>query len=228
MLFLSSNTDDEHRWALGAYGVSKAALNRLVDGLRAEHPDVRFTRATLGPTLTVGFAAEWDADRLNDAFARWVKEGQGRNVMSVEGVAQVLLTLITTLLEHPDVTMPVVHLTRAPAARSRRNEHRESCLFRQYYRGQAVALPASWPSVSSTSPRIGPGPSLGSTRRVPRPTRATRSRCTPHATDGRTDRTGTSASRSRASSCSSSSSGRRTWRAHELLGRVGHDESECG
>ena len=111
MLFLSSNTDDEHRWALGAYGVSKAALNRLVDGLRAEHPDVRFTRATLGPTMTVGFAAAWDADRLNDAFARWVKEGQqGRNVMSVEGVAQVLFTLIATLLEHPDVTMPVVHL----------------------------------------------------------------------------------------------------------------------
>jgi len=111
MLFLSSNTDDEHRWALGAYGVSKAALNRLVHGLRAEHPDVRFTRATLGPTLTVGFAAGWDADRLNVAFARWVKEGQQkRNVMSVEGVAQTVLMLITTLLEHPDITMPVVHL----------------------------------------------------------------------------------------------------------------------
>jgi NAD(P)-dependent dehydrogenase (short-subunit alcohol dehydrogenase family) len=111
MLFCSSTTDDEHRWGLGAYGVSKAALNRLVDGLRAEHPDVRFTRTTLGPTLTAGFAAEWDPDRLNDAFARWVKEGQQkRNVMPVEGVAQVLLTLITTLLEHPDVAIPEVHV----------------------------------------------------------------------------------------------------------------------
>jgi NAD(P)-dependent dehydrogenase (short-subunit alcohol dehydrogenase family) len=111
MLFCSSTTDDEHRWGLGAYGVSKAALNRLVDGLRAEHPDVRFTRATLGPTLTIGFAAAWDPDLLDDAFARWVKQGQQkRNVMSVEGVAQVLLTLITTLLEHPDVAIPDVHV----------------------------------------------------------------------------------------------------------------------
>jgi NAD(P)-dependent dehydrogenase (short-subunit alcohol dehydrogenase family) len=111
MLFCSSTTDDEHRWGLGAYGVSKAALNRLVEGLRAEQPDVRFTRTTLGPTLTIGFAAEWDADLLNDAFARWVKEGQQkRNAMPVESVAQVLLTLITTLLEHPDVAIPEVHV----------------------------------------------------------------------------------------------------------------------
>ncbi|MEY2454237.1 MAG: hypothetical protein QOD92_3811 [Acidimicrobiaceae bacterium] len=111
MLFCSSTTDDEHRWGLGAYGVSKAALNRLVDGLRAEHPDVRFTRTTLGPTLTAGFAAEWDPALLDDAFARWVKEGQQkRNVMPVEGVAQVLLTLITTLLAHPDVAIPEVHV----------------------------------------------------------------------------------------------------------------------
>jgi hypothetical protein len=30
--------------------------------------------------------------------------------MSVESVAHTLLTLITTLLEHPDVTIPVIHL----------------------------------------------------------------------------------------------------------------------
>jgi hypothetical protein len=72
---------------------------------------VRFTRTTLGPTLTIGFAAEWDADLLNVAFARWVKEGQQkRNAMPVESVAQVLLTLITTLLEHPDVAIPEVHV----------------------------------------------------------------------------------------------------------------------
>jgi hypothetical protein len=30
--------------------------------------------------------------------------------MSVEGLAQVVLSLVTTLLEHPDVAMPVIHL----------------------------------------------------------------------------------------------------------------------
>ena len=72
-------------------------------------------RATLGPTLTVGFAAEWDMAVLDDAFARWVTAGQqGRNVMSPEGVAQVLLTVVTTVLEHPDVTIPEVHLEPPP------------------------------------------------------------------------------------------------------------------
>jgi NAD(P)-dependent dehydrogenase (short-subunit alcohol dehydrogenase family) len=111
MLFCSSTTDDEHRWGLGSYGVSKAALNRLVDGLAAEHPDVRFVRATLGPTMSAGFADGWDADILHDAFDRWIKRGQHTaNTMSLDGLAQVMLTLITMLLEHPDVAMPTVHL----------------------------------------------------------------------------------------------------------------------
>ena len=111
MLFCSSTTDDEHRWGLGSYGVSKAALNRLIDGLRAEHPDVRFVRATLGPTMSTGFADGWDGELLGEAFNRWIERGQHTaNTMSVEGLAEVVVALITTLLTHPDVAMPTVHL----------------------------------------------------------------------------------------------------------------------
>lgn len=111
MLFCSSTTDVEHRWGLGSYGVSKAALNRLVDGLRAEHRDVRFVRATIGPTMGTEFANTFDPELLNDAFTRWINLGQHTaNTMSVDGLAQVVMSLITTLLEHPDVDMPRVYL----------------------------------------------------------------------------------------------------------------------
>ncbi|MEY2433066.1 MAG: hypothetical protein QOC92_2791 [Acidimicrobiaceae bacterium] len=111
MLFCSSTTDGEHRWGLGSYGVSKAALNRLVEGLRAEHLDVRFVRATIGPTIGTEFANTFDADVLNDAFTRWIKLGQHTaNTMSLDGLAQVLLSLIAMLVDHPDVAMPTVHL----------------------------------------------------------------------------------------------------------------------
>ena len=111
MLFCSSTTDDEHRWGLGSYGVSKAALNRLVDGLRAEHPDVRFVRATLGPTIGTGFADGWDGELLGEAFNRWIEVGQHTaNTMSLDGLAGVVVSLFTTLLAHPDVAMPVIHL----------------------------------------------------------------------------------------------------------------------
>jgi NAD(P)-dependent dehydrogenase (short-subunit alcohol dehydrogenase family) len=111
MIFFSSTTDDEHRWGLGSYGVSKAGLNRLVDGLRAEHPDVRFVRATLGPTVGTAFAEGWDSELLGDAFNKWIERGQHTaNTMSTDGLAQVVVSLITSLLAHPDVAMPILHL----------------------------------------------------------------------------------------------------------------------
>lgn len=111
MVVCSSTTDDEHRWGLGAYGVSKAALNRLIDGLRAEHPGVRFTRATLGPTDGTEFANGWDMSVLTDAFNRWVERGQqSTEVMSLAGLASVIVQLIDVLLAQSDVSMPVVYL----------------------------------------------------------------------------------------------------------------------
>src|SRR5436305_10041145 len=52
---------------LGAYGVSKAALDRLVEAWRVEHPDVAFTRCIVGDctggegdsATEFPFAADW-------------------------------------------------------------------------------------------------------------------------------------------------------------------------
>lgn len=111
MFFCSSTNDETHWWGLGAYGASKVALNRLIEGLRAEHPDVRFVRATIGPTIGTDFAAAWDPDLLDDAYKQWVGRGTFTNrQMPVDGLASVVVSTLETLLEHPGVAMPTVHL----------------------------------------------------------------------------------------------------------------------
>jgi NAD(P)-dependent dehydrogenase (short-subunit alcohol dehydrogenase family) len=63
---------------LGAYAVSKAALNKLVEAWRAEHPKVGFTRVTVGecaggegPAMTQ-FANDWDQDLALEVMPTWI------------------------------------------------------------------------------------------------------------------------------------------------------------
>ena len=54
---------------LGSYAVSKAALDKLVEAWRAEHPHLGFTRVIVGECAggegdsMTGFAADWDRTR---------------------------------------------------------------------------------------------------------------------------------------------------------------------
>jgi NAD(P)-dependent dehydrogenase (short-subunit alcohol dehydrogenase family) len=60
MLYLSSVSSSGAVWpGLGVYTTSKAALERMVEAWRAEHPEVLFTTFTIGP-----IASERDADDL--------------------------------------------------------------------------------------------------------------------------------------------------------------------
>lgn len=66
---------------LGAYAVSKAALDRLVDAWRAEHPQVGFTRITVGDCIggeglgVTQFANDWDSALASEFYASWEKRG---------------------------------------------------------------------------------------------------------------------------------------------------------
>jgi NAD(P)-dependent dehydrogenase (short-subunit alcohol dehydrogenase family) len=63
---------------IGAYVVSKAALDKLVEAWRAEHPEVGFTRVIVGDTgagqgdAASQFAAQWDKDLFARYFQVWV------------------------------------------------------------------------------------------------------------------------------------------------------------
>ena len=66
---------------LGAYVVSKAALDKLVEAWRAEHPSVGFTRITVGdcvggegPGMTE-FNASWDPELAAEVATGWVNRG---------------------------------------------------------------------------------------------------------------------------------------------------------
>jgi len=66
---------------LGAYVVSKAALDKLVEAWRAEHADVGFTRLVVGDCgggtgeSQTGFAAGWDPRLAAELGPIWVQRG---------------------------------------------------------------------------------------------------------------------------------------------------------
>jgi NAD(P)-dependent dehydrogenase (short-subunit alcohol dehydrogenase family) len=82
---------------LGAYAVSKAALEKLVDAWRAEHPDVGFTRLVVGecaggdgPGLTE-FANDWDPELGAQLVGTWMARGYMTGVlMPVERLVHVV------------------------------------------------------------------------------------------------------------------------------------------
>jgi NAD(P)-dependent dehydrogenase (short-subunit alcohol dehydrogenase family) len=65
---------------LGAYAVSKAALDKLVEAWRVEHSSVAFTRLVVGDCAggegesMTEFANTWESDRATLFFAQWVEK----------------------------------------------------------------------------------------------------------------------------------------------------------
>jgi NAD(P)-dependent dehydrogenase (short-subunit alcohol dehydrogenase family) len=63
---------------LASYTVTKAALDKLVEAWRSEHPEVGFTRVVVGDcaggegVATSQFMSEFDMDLLNEIFPTWI------------------------------------------------------------------------------------------------------------------------------------------------------------
>ncbi len=66
---------------LAGYVVSKAALDKMVDAWRIEHPEVGFTRLTIGDCVggegdsLTQFANDWDPELAAEVGAQWVARG---------------------------------------------------------------------------------------------------------------------------------------------------------
>ena len=97
---------------LGAYAVSKAALDKLVEAWRGEHPTVGFTRVVVGECMggegdsTPGFADEWDADLAGELMPVWF----ARNYMSgaFVGIEDLITVVDTVLRQGGAVAIPSV------------------------------------------------------------------------------------------------------------------------
>jgi NAD(P)-dependent dehydrogenase (short-subunit alcohol dehydrogenase family) len=66
---------------LAAYTVSKAALDKLVEAFRAEHPGVGFTRIVVGDCAggdgdaMTEFPKDWDSDYAGEVMPTWFQRG---------------------------------------------------------------------------------------------------------------------------------------------------------
>ncbi|MHB8593106.1 MAG: SDR family NAD(P)-dependent oxidoreductase [Acidimicrobiales bacterium] len=76
------------------YAASKAALDELALGLRAEEPWLRVVRVVVGPTIT-GFADGWDPGASATAFERWAADGYlvHHPLEPAEGARRILVAL---------------------------------------------------------------------------------------------------------------------------------------
>jgi NAD(P)-dependent dehydrogenase (short-subunit alcohol dehydrogenase family) len=80
--FSSVSASQTPPWpGLGAYAVSKAALDKLVEAWRAEHPHVGFTRLVIGDCsggegdAVSHFAQGWDGELAGELMPVWFAKG---------------------------------------------------------------------------------------------------------------------------------------------------------
>ncbi len=105
---------------LGAYGVSKAALDRLVESWRAEHPDIGFTCLVAGECAggegdgQTGMNAGWEPDLAMKAHPLWLSRGcMPGKLMPVEDLVEVVHTVLRT---DAATSMPLVIVRGASAS----------------------------------------------------------------------------------------------------------------
>jgi NAD(P)-dependent dehydrogenase (short-subunit alcohol dehydrogenase family) len=119
MLFLSSTSASAGYQALGPYGASKAALERLVGAIRLEHPEHRCVTVTVGDTLGTDIARSYDPELVAALLPTWLQSAvMYKRHMEVDDVGRMLAELMALLLGHPDIAMPHVALVPPGGMRS--------------------------------------------------------------------------------------------------------------
>jgi len=86
---------------LGAYAVSKAALDKLVEAWRSEHPDVGFTRVVVGDCAggeghsAVEFTRAWDPGLAAELAPLWMERRLlSGSLLEVEELVRVIDTVL--------------------------------------------------------------------------------------------------------------------------------------
>lgn len=122
VLALSSEAVTMPRWALAAYGASKAALEVSLAGWRLELPRVRFGSVGVGATVPTEFGRAFEGEMLGEALEMWARHGQAQaGFMDSDHIGKILAGLLASLLPFPDVNMEHIVL-RTPAAVVRTSE----------------------------------------------------------------------------------------------------------
>jgi NAD(P)-dependent dehydrogenase (short-subunit alcohol dehydrogenase family) len=113
---LSSEGANQPRTALGAYVVSKIALERTLDMWRTEHPDIRFSCVAVGATQPTEFGYAFDLELLKTALEDWAKRGLAQaEFMLTDEVATFLIDMYASALRFPGIGVEHV-VVRSPSA----------------------------------------------------------------------------------------------------------------
>lgn len=101
---------------LGAYAVSKAALDKLVEAWRGEHPAIGFTRLVVGDCAGgegdsgTGFADRWDPQLAADLIPQWLS----RRYMNGQLIDPDELVAVVDAIARGGATLSVPSVTVAP------------------------------------------------------------------------------------------------------------------
>ena len=101
---------------LGAYAVSKAALDKLVEAWRMEHPTVAFSRVVVGDCAggegdaQTQFANGWDADLAVELYPIWSE----RKYLSGSLIDVEHLVAVVDAVLHGGATLSIPSVTVAP------------------------------------------------------------------------------------------------------------------
>jgi NAD(P)-dependent dehydrogenase (short-subunit alcohol dehydrogenase family) len=103
---------------LGAYAVSKAALDKLVEAWRAEHPQIGFTRLVVGDCAggegdgMTQFSQGWDPDLASELVTGWMTRGYlAGSLMDVDELVE---AVDGVLRSGPSVSMPTLVVAPRP------------------------------------------------------------------------------------------------------------------
>lgn len=108
---------------LGAYAVSKAALEKLVDAWRNEHPGIGFTRLVVGDCAggegdaMTGFANGWDPDVMAEVYPIWAaRHYLSGTIMDVERLVAMVHAVLSegATVSIPSVTVAPRQVLGAP------------------------------------------------------------------------------------------------------------------
>jgi NAD(P)-dependent dehydrogenase (short-subunit alcohol dehydrogenase family) len=97
---------------LAAYVTSKAALDKLVEAWHTEHPEVGFTRITVGDCgggegdSATGFADSWDRELAGDLVTTWYSRGYIAGALI--DVDELVDTVAAVLKRRPTARIPSV------------------------------------------------------------------------------------------------------------------------
>jgi NAD(P)-dependent dehydrogenase (short-subunit alcohol dehydrogenase family) len=123
---VSSEGVHQPRTALGAYVVSKVALERSLIAWRTEHPEVRFSCVAVGATVPTEFGNMFDMELLGFALEDWAKRGLAQaDFMDSTELGVYLAGMFALGLRFPGINVDHIVL-RSPSAIA--DEHQTTAL----------------------------------------------------------------------------------------------------